>query len=147
MFPSATVHVHAAMFKIARVRRCLPPPHVALHAPHPDQRVSLHGTKLPFGSTCVSTAHGFCAQYALVVCTRCLHSRPPNAASVSTLRVRWRMPRPHVFEHTDHEPQGPRTQSMGQITPVRHFAYFLVSTGQVLPPFCAPWSLCRTRIL
>ena len=86
-----------------RMRDCWPPLHVALHEPHVDQSVTSQSWTLPQIWT-----------LQLVSCTRSpVHGSPQFSACCVIFLVRFVVPPPHSFEHSDHAVQTDRVQDLG----------------------------------
>ncbi len=116
----------AAATDTRKVRDCVPPPHVALHAPKVVQLPTQFTAHPCVLHACVSVAPALAE-----------HTAPPLAAAVDTTKVRVCVPTPHDALHPDHALHD-ATQLTGHPC-VLHDCEIVVplAVGQASPPLAA----------
>mmetsp|Transcript_101632 Transcript_101632/g.322814 ORF Transcript_101632/g.322814 Transcript_101632/m.322814 type:complete len:325 (-) Transcript_101632:143-1117(-) len=122
--PSQSFPPYFASRAFPRLRACVPLPHAALHAPQ------------DFHSSHLQSMGQESVLHSMVSFKGPAHAFPPPTASDLIRRVLVALPKPQVFEHSPHLPQGPHLQATGQ-SPDMHSRVSFAGPMQHLPPCMA----------
>ena len=114
-----------------RVRRCWPPPQVALHAVQSVNEESSQSVGHAWELHVAETEEA--SQYL-----------PPNAGWSMTLRERVLWPPPQDTVHSSHSPQEAWAQSLGQECMLHSRVTWC--GGHAAPPLAASWATVRERV-